>query len=221
MLGRQRSRWETRAAGLTSSGSRHGCTGWCRTGAPSHEPARGPAAQQDLVPTASIPTSTAAADDSNRVILLIILWTDVAIIGQPSSARQPVACGVGDRHRELVLAHIDRDRDRRRRHWGSLNRHETHLRGCRKARRSNADRRVEKPRGPFLASPEVWVREPLAYISGSCCSGPRRDQVAPVPREACTLRYWATASRMTALVVRCCCSATFCSCRSISAARRT
>lgn len=82
MLGRQRSRWETRAAGLTSSGSRHGCTGWCRTGAPSHEPARGPAAQQDLVPTASIPTLTAAVDDSNRVILLIILWTDVAIIGQ-------------------------------------------------------------------------------------------------------------------------------------------
>ena len=37
--------------------------------------------------------------------------------------------GVGDRHRELVLADIDRDDDRRRRDRSSLNHHETHLRG--------------------------------------------------------------------------------------------
>lgn len=47
----------------------------------------GPAAQQDLVPAAPIPTLTAAADGSNRVIVLIIWWTEIAI-GQPSSARE-------------------------------------------------------------------------------------------------------------------------------------
>jgi hypothetical protein len=36
--------------------------------------------------------------------------------------------GVGHRQRDRTLADIDRNDDRGRHNWGSINRHETHLR---------------------------------------------------------------------------------------------
>ncbi len=85
---------------------------------------------------------------------------------------QPGARGVGHRDRELVLAHVDRDRDRRRRHWGSMSNYGTHLRGAWKERRSNAGLHVEEPDGPFLAPPEVLIWEPPRAISATA-SGTR------------------------------------------------
>jgi len=75
----------------------------------------------------------------------------------------------GDRHRELVLAHIDRNHDRRGRHLGSMNNHETHLRRVR--RKTNGattpDLRSEPERSLPRTSGGVREGLPRIYISNS------------------------------------------------------
>ena len=60
--------------------------------------------------------------------------SDGPVIGQPvRGLSSNLRVAIGDRERELGLANIDRDDDRRGRDWSSLNNHGTHLRGCQKA----------------------------------------------------------------------------------------